>query len=332
MNVDRRPGAVRNIALGLSVAAVCFLAQAAAAQAPVAVGPEGWTPPRVAPGPRIVTGMRHVSDVAAAGELGLLAPEALAVDHRGDILVADTGNHRLLLVTRDGEVLEEFGGFGWEDGQFDTPSDLSVYEGFYTYVLDEGNRRVVRYDADGDFLDVIVPEDDAGTPVAMAIGPAGGLFLVDLDSQSVVSYSQFEERLSPLGRFGLDEGGLADPADVAVGPGREVAVADRGRFSIEVFDEFGSELYSLATPDTMFPVDITFDHVGNVFVADGRHGRILAFPAGGGPPTAYLAGGDDWVPSALAMGRPGELLTLDGETGRLLIIETVYGGESPRER
>ena len=26
------------------------------------------------------------------------------------------------------------------------------------------------------------------------------------------------------------------------------------------------------------------------------------------------------------------VLTLDGETGRLLIIETVYGGESPRER
>jgi DNA-binding beta-propeller fold protein YncE len=296
----------------------------------LAVAPSAWATSGGGKAPSPVTDLRASPGPALALEPEVRTPEALAIDHRGDLVVADTGNHRVLVVGRDGALVDEFGGYGWEADRLDTPSDICVQRGFYTYVLDEGNRRVVRYDVQGDFVDVVIPEGEAGSPVAMAVAPAGGLLIVDVDTQSVLSYSQFDERLEPVGSFGIDAGGLLAPADVAVGPGREVAVADPARQAVAVFDEFGSPLYSLSSPDTLDPLDVAFDHRGNVLVVDGAHNRIVAFPAGGGAITASLQGAEGSRLTALAVSARGELAVLDGRAGRVWLIEMVYGADKPR--
>lgn len=278
-----------------------------------------------------IVGLNLEGEIPGSHAWGLESPRALAVDHRGDVLIADTGNHRVLTVSTSGELLREFGGFGWGEGQFDTPSGLAVYTGFYTYVLDEGNRRVQRFDAEGDFVDVVIDEDEAGSPVDLAVGIAGEILLVDADSQAVLARSQFDEILAPIGRFGSGGGGLARPRDVAWGPAREIAVADPGRGTVEVFDEFGSELYSLSSPDTLEPGDLLFDPSGSLIVADLRHGRVVAFPPGGGPPSASFGGAEPLVPSALALDRDGKLLVLDGERERILMVEMVHG-KRPSDR
>jgi hypothetical protein len=271
-------------------------------------------------------GFRLVGEVPGSNAWGLESPRGLAVDHRGDILVGDTGNHRVLVLSPSGEIVTEFGGFGWGDGQFDAPSGLAVYTGFYVYVLDEGNRRVQRFDVEGDFVDLVIGEDEAGSPVALAVGQAGELLLVDADSQAVLVRSQFDEDLAPIGRFGSGEGGLVRPRAAAWGPSREVAVADPGRGAVEVFDEFGSDLYSLSSPDTLEPGSVIFDPSGSLIVADLRHGRVVAYPPGGGPPSASFDGGEEVLePSALAIDPGGALLVLDGERGRILLIEMIHG-------
>ncbi len=278
---------------------------------------------------RDVTGLLALDELPGTGELGMREPAAVAMDHRGNVVIADTGNHRVLVIGRDGTLLQEFGGYGWDAGRLDTPSDVCVYRGFYTYVLDEGNRRVARYDVEGNYVGLVVTEDEAGSPVAIAVVKAGGLLLVDTDTQSVLSFSQFDEALEPLGWFGVDEGGLLAPSDVAAGPSREVAVADAGRFSVEVFDEFGAPLYSLSAPDTLEPRDVAFDAHGNVLVVDARHNRVLAFPAGGGPHTTSLPGDTGFRFTAIALGPAGELAALDGETGRVQLIEIIYDADAP---
>jgi DNA-binding beta-propeller fold protein YncE len=284
-----------------------------------------------AAGAPCVVDLRPRSEIPGANAWGLESPEAIAVDHRGDVLIADTGNHRVVVVAATGEVLTEFGGFGWGDGQFDRPSGLAVYTGFFIYVLDEGNRRVQRFDVDGDFLDVLVGTDEAGSPVDLAVGQAGGVLLVDADSQTILVRSQFAERLAPIGRFGSGEGGLVRPRAVAWGPDREVAVSDPGRSVVEVFDEFGTELYSLTCADTLGPGDLLFDPSGSLIVSDLRHGRVVAFPPGGGPPSASFGGAASLTPTALALDRDGELLVLDGERRRILSIEIVHG-KCPSDR
>ena len=324
----RRTSHRRALTLFRVMAAVLVSVAATAARPALADDAAPPRPVRPSRPGRVITELVVTGELRGTSELGMRAPEAVALDHRGNVVIVDTGNHRVLVVGPDGTLVDEFGGYGWDADRLDTPSDVCVYQGFYTYVLDEGNRRVTRYDVDGDYVDIVVAEGEAGSPVSIAVGPAGGLLLVDADTQSVLSYSQFDEVLSPFGRFGLDAGGLLAPSDVAVGPSREVAIADPRRFSVEVFDEFGASLYSISLPDTLEPEDIAFGARGNVLVIDGRRNRLLAFPAGGGPPTASLSGAGDFRFTAVAPGVAGELVALDGGAGRVQLIEIVYGADA----
>jgi len=271
-----------------------------------------------------VTGLEAGRPVALPDGFELRSPASVAVDHRGRLLVADTGNHRVLMIREDGSLAAEYGGFGWDDGQFDEPGDLSVYAGFFTYVLDRGNRRVQRFDVDGEYVDQVVRQGEAGSPVAIAVGRSGELLIVDEDSQSVLVRSQFDELLEPLGRFGTGEGGLVRPTAIDVGPRGEIAVADPGGEAVLVFDEFGTALYELTMPDTLFPSDVLFDRDGAVVVADPAHARIVAFPPGGGPATASLSLDGTLVPDSVALYDPRTLVALDSDAGGLLLIRMTH--------
>ena len=276
---------------------------------------------------RCVTGLSCEGVVVPDGPARLNGARGLAVDHRGGLVIADTGNHRVLILSAEGAVEREFGGYGWEEGRFDTPTDLAVHAGFYIYVLDSGNRRVQRFEIDGDYVDTVVGEDAVDAPVALDVGRSGEIMLLDADSQSVLVFSQFGEEMPSVGRFGAGEGGLAQPVDVAVGPRGEIAVADPGRASVEVFDEFGTHVFSLGAPDSLGAVAVVFDARSNVLVADATHGRIVAFSPTG-LLTALLDGdseGAPFFPADLAMTPDGRLLVLDGTAGRVLTVTMDYG-------
>jgi hypothetical protein len=254
-----------------------------------------------------------------------VSPSAVAVDHRSRLLIADEGRHVVDIFQPDGSFAGSFGGFGWDDGLLDGPTDLAVLEGFSVYVLDAGNRRVVRYDESGNFVDVAVDDGEAGTPVGMALGPVGGLYLVDRDSQTVLVRSQFNETLQPFGRFGTGEGGLVDPLDVAVGPGLSLAVADRGRRAVLLFDQFGTQTGVAAVPDTLDPVAVLFDTRGNLLVVDRLRGRVIAFDASGSATAALeledvLPGFD---PVSLARDGRGDVVVLDGGEGAVVRLRPV---------
>jgi DNA-binding beta-propeller fold protein YncE len=281
-----------------------------------------------------VVGLEHVRDVPRAELWGLTAPEAIGVDHRGDLVIANTGNHRIMVVTSQGRLVREFGGFGWEPDQFDSPSDLSIVPGFFIYVLDTNNRRIQRFDVNGNFIDLGRLETWSGSPVGVEVRRTGEILIVDADYQTVLTITQFAELLEPVGEFGLGTGGLAEPRDVASGRSREIAVADASRATVEVFDEFGTHLYAVSEADTLATEEVLYDRHGNLLVADVRHGRILAYPPGGETPTASLDGralGLVW-PSGLAIDeRTDTLYVLDREAPRVLVIEIEYD-DCPSER
>jgi len=284
-------------------------------------------------------GPRPIVSLAPAGELSGHAIEALerpgdvAVDHRGDIVIADAGAHRVIIVDPAGDTVTEFGGYGWEEGRFDGPSDVAIYPGFYVYVLDRGNRRVQRFDAEGDFVDLPIAEDEAGSPTGIEVGPSGELLVVDEDSQVVRVFSQFDEALEPIGHFGAEMGGLVAPAAIAVGPSREIAVGDPGRAAVEIFDEFGSHLRTLTAPDTLAPSALAFDREGNLLVADVYRGRVLSYSRGSARSTASIgrdALGVAFDPAGLVFDGRGDLLVLDAGGGRLLRIRVEYGDDATR--
>ncbi|MBD3367300.1 MAG: hypothetical protein GF405_03860 [Candidatus Eisenbacteria bacterium] len=289
------------------------------------LSPSLCEPSRAAP-PGILA-LEPVGVVEPLSPERMVSPSSVAVDHRGRILIADAGRHVVGLYERHGAFVSEFGGFGWEDGRLDGPTDLAVVEGFSVSVLDEGNRRVVGFDESGNFVGVEVGEGVAGTPVGIALGPAGELYLVDTDSQTVLVRSQFDEALEPFGRFGTGQGGLVDPVAAAVAPDRSLAVADRGRRAVLLFDQFGAELGVATAPDSLDPVDVLFDPYGNLLVADRRHRRVLAFDPPGSSITSVLELDElapGFEPVSIARGGDGEVVVLDGGEGDVAIIRPVH--------
>src|SRR5690606_38415388 len=74
------------------------------------------------------------------GGLGLFfGPRDVALLADGRLLVTDTGNHRLQVLTRDGHFLSNVGAFGNQLGQFNEPVGLAVGPDGTVYVADTWN-------------------------------------------------------------------------------------------------------------------------------------------------------------------------------------------------
>src|SRR5207249_499399 len=87
--------------------------------------PRGITVDDIGNGRRALT-----TDGSAAGNaaatLGFYGPRAVAVDERGSVYIADTGNKRIVVTDGDGVFLYQWGHGGNEPGAFNEPIGLAV--------------------------------------------------------------------------------------------------------------------------------------------------------------------------------------------------------------
>ncbi|OQY27284.1 MAG: hypothetical protein B6244_11115 [Candidatus Cloacimonetes bacterium 4572_55] len=103
---------------------------------------------------------KSLLSLAAYGKKGnkkgrFMNPEGIAANADGDVLVADTGNHRIVhLINRDNELhhLKYIGEKGEASGQFQNPSQVALTDENFLYVTDTGNNRVQIFDIDGTHL------------------------------------------------------------------------------------------------------------------------------------------------------------------------------------
>jgi tetratricopeptide (TPR) repeat protein len=80
-----------------------------------------------------------------------LAPQDLFLDPAtGNLLVADTGNNRVIVLDRNGKLLLEIGG---ESAGLNGPEGVFVDQMGSIWVADKGNQRVAVFNSDGTFLD-----------------------------------------------------------------------------------------------------------------------------------------------------------------------------------
>jgi len=79
-----------------------------------------------------------------ATALQLSSPEGLFIDSDGALYIADTGNHRIVKVSRYGKLIGTYGSSGSGDGQFSSPSDIAV-SGTSIFVVDRGNNRIQKF-------------------------------------------------------------------------------------------------------------------------------------------------------------------------------------------
>ncbi|KAJ9576001.1 hypothetical protein L9F63_007101, partial [Diploptera punctata] len=77
-----------------------------------------------------------------SNELRFLRPQGCATDQEGNIVIADSKNHRIVVCSSTGIVIKTFGSFGNVCGCLDRPSGVAVTPDGRIVIVDFGNNRV----------------------------------------------------------------------------------------------------------------------------------------------------------------------------------------------
>ena len=94
------------------------------------------------------TAYEPVRSMTRFGELTLKDPQDLRLGPDGNLYIADTGNKRILVVSREGELIREIR----DKKNFKTPSGVNVDAEGNIYVADESSRAVFVYSPEGELI------------------------------------------------------------------------------------------------------------------------------------------------------------------------------------
>jgi DNA-binding beta-propeller fold protein YncE len=164
----------------------------------------------------------------------LFGPRGLAISSEGELLLADTGNKRVLRLRGNGELLAQIGGLGAAPGRFDEPVGIAVDPTSRdVLVADAWNQRIQRLNARLEFLqEWQVPgwiARDADSKPYLAVDPRGNVFASDPGQSRVLVFDSRGTLRYSLRDMGDQVGPLRHPTGIAVDP-RDNAlwVADSG--------------------------------------------------------------------------------------------------------
>ena len=192
-----------------------------------------------------------------SGRGQLLDPAGLTVDAEGNILVADTGNARVVMFSPEGVLLMSFGAYGTGPGQFRSPQRIALGADESIMVSDFDNHRIVVFSPTGDYLYAFgSPGTGNGQfngPLGISAASDGSIYVADSGNARVQKFSAAGVF---LGWFGADE------ADNAGWHG--VSTSSRGA------KDTGPCRFQT-------PTDLAIDREDCVYVLDGEAGEIQKF-------------------------------------------------------
>jgi hypothetical protein len=151
-------------------------------------------------------------------------PSALATDLMSNLIVCDTGNHRIQKLDSDGQVIWIAGGttfsgqpkFGTGPYEFFSPRALCTDSSDYIYICDSQNCRVKKYDPDGNLVMMFGSQgNDEGQfgglgPEGIDVDENGTIFVADTHTirggnHRIQVFDQEGHFLSQIGSYGTTD-------------------------------------------------------------------------------------------------------------------------------
>jgi len=167
-------------------------------------------------------------------------PTDVVIDRAGNFYVAEYGdNDRIQVFTPEGKWLRQWGGHGYEPGEFLKPRSLAIDENERLYVADSCNHRIQVFDKEGKLLNAWGSRgDQAGQmcfPYDVAIGPDHALYVCEYGNHRVQKFSLDGQSLALWGSAGRGPGQLYNPYALAVDSRGYVSVADSNNHRVQRF-------------------------------------------------------------------------------------------------
>lgn len=223
-------------------------------------------------------------------------PWGIAVDQeRGFVYVADTWNHRIQKFDLEGNFVGGWGTYGVTDGQaasgegqFWGPRDVAVDGEGNVYVTDTGNKRVQKFDSDGNFVGqwggAGAAAGQFSEPVGIAVSnTTGDIFVADTWNRRV---QRFDSDFNPVEEWsvqGWDSESVVNKPYIALDDEDNVYVTAPESYQVIEFDNQGELLvvwgdFGTGAGQFNLPTGIAVGPAGEVYVSDSDNHRVLRFP------------------------------------------------------
>ncbi|XP_070549260.1 tripartite motif-containing protein 2-like [Ptychodera flava] len=220
-------------------------------------------------------------------------PRGIAFDKDGNLVVADSENHRIQVIDLDGKMVRMFT-FTRFDNKFE-PWDVAISEESHLFMSDYGNKQIVVSDANGKFM-ISFGQTELRHPIGIAIHPHNGVVYVtdwdgngkdtDKDGHYIRKYTQDGKYINSFGGFGRKEGQFEAPYSVDFDSEGKVYVSDCNNHRVQVFDEsdhfvrsFGRDGKDEGQFDNPSGIAVGKDNF--VYVADAFGNKIQKFDING---------------------------------------------------
>ena len=289
---------------------------------------------------------------AAYDGLPLVRPRAVASGPDGSTVIADSGNHRIVVIGADGQFVRAFGGLcrlgereaggcvdpdgegplELGDGQFNEPWGVAVDTSGDIYVADTWNGRIQVFDAEGRFLRrwgyFNTTDGELGDPYAM-FGPrgldvdsAGNVLVADTGNKRILRFTPEGESVSQVGGGGVILGRFEEPTSVSVDPASgAVFVADNWNRRIQKLDADLTPLAEWPVPgwqsrEIYHKPFVAASANGDVYVTDPESYRVIVYDGSGQLKATF----GDYGTEADRFGLPNGI-AVDEVAGTILIAD-----------
>lgn len=256
------------------------------------------------------------SRIGEAGVGQFLGSTPAAADADGNVYVLD--NNFVHKLTRQGEAVKRWGGWGSGANQLKFPNAIAINTANEIYVADSGNARIQVYSSNGD-LQRTVATAQITAPTGVDFAAEGAYFVTNDDSQEVRIFTNgdaYDRSWNVPGNF---------YPELAVSSNGRVYVADSSDDEIRIFSSDGTPQGSFSIPG---PYGLAVDTSGRLFAAswpnDDSAANIFVRDSNGAPlftiGTPGIGPGKVSSPSNVLITPSGALLVSDNDNGLMRFV------------
>ncbi|UYL10519.1 NHL repeat-containing protein [Bdellovibrio sp. SKB1291214] len=234
----------------------------------------------------------YVSDISSPGSADnqIIQPVTLNFDKSGYLMVSDISlgtSGSIKRFATDGTFISktETGGSG--DGKLKTPTAGAAYKNEFIVVVDSGNKRIAKFDAQGNWImNFGSPGTGSGqftTPFNVGVDDDGNIYVLDLNQGTRVRVEKFDKNGNFLTEWdGSDNVLITNAYAMAVAGDGTVYVGDASNGIVQKFDRDGHWVRDYTGIDTntstatiSMPGALALDNLGHLLVSDMSRGTII---------------------------------------------------------
>lgn len=208
------------------------------------------------------------------GEFGVMEgqftePSGVAVTLQGDVVVADTNNHRIQVFDKEGRFKFQFGECGKRDGQLLYPNRVAVNRMTGDIVVTERSptHQIQVYNQYGQFLRKF-GANILQHPRGVTVDSKGRIVIVECKVMRVLIFDMFGNVLQ---KFGCSKY-LEFPNGVVTSDKQEIYISDNRAHAVKVFNYEGQFVRQIGGEGiTNYPIGVGINHLGEIVVADNHN-------------------------------------------------------------